>query len=203
MNMPNLKQLVARKRAAVMVIDVQNDFCSSEFLAYQAMLPRLQRFLAEARHAGMRLVFTQAVHSDKTDSPVWLSRYRIRPHRQATCRIGTPGVDFHPMVQPRPEDVVVQKHRYNAFLGTDLELILRAQGIDSLLFTGIATNVCVENAAREAFQRDFWTIMVGDCMAAHSEEAHKAALTNAERGFGLVATSDQVIQIWQSLSAAA
>lgn len=203
MYLPTLEEIVRTKRTAVMIIDVQNDFCSPEFPAYQAMLPKLQRFVAEARRNSVPLVFTQAVHSEKTDSPVWFSRYRTRPHRQQVCRLGTPGADFHPMVQPAPEDVVVQKHRYNAFIGTDLELILRAQGIEALLFTGIATNVCVENAAREAFQRDFWTIMVDDCMAAHSEEAHQMTLTNTERGFGIVTTSDQVIQIWQSLPAAA
>jgi len=200
MGRPKLEELVDPKRAAVMVIDVQNDFCSAEFPAYQAMLPKLERFVAEARRAGVRLVYTRAVHSDKTDSAVWVSRYSTRPHRQNTCRIGTPGVEIHASIRPRAEDVVVDKHRYNAFLGTDLELILRAQKIDSLLFTGIATNVCVENAAREAFQRDFWTVMVSDCMAAHSEAAHNAALTNAERGFGPVVTSEQVAKAWQSLT---
>lgn len=200
MSTPDLEQLFDPKRAAVVVIDVQNDFCSPEFPAYRAMLPKLERLIAEARRARVRLVYTQAVHSDKTDSAVWVSRYRTRPHRSATCRVGTPGAEIYPSVAPRPEDVVVPKHRYNAFIATDLELILRAQHIESLIFTGIATNVCVENTAREAFQRDFWTTLVSDCMAAHSEEAHKATLSNAERGFGRVVTSEQVAKVWQGLT---
>ncbi|MCC6890923.1 MAG: cysteine hydrolase [Hyphomicrobiales bacterium] len=203
MILPSFEELMTTTRTALVVIDVQNDFCSPEFPAHKQILSPLQKLISEARRAGVPLVYTQAVHNDKTDSAVWKSRYRLRPHRNQTCRIGTPGVDFHPTVRPAPEDIIVQKHRYSAFIGTDLELILRAQRIETLLFTGIATNVCVEAAARDAFQRDFWTIMVSDCMAAHSEEAHKAALTNCERGFGIVVTSDQIEKVWRGLAEAA
>jgi isochorismate hydrolase len=98
----------------------------------------------------------------------------------------------YPEIAPEPGDAVVTKHRYNAFLRTNLELILRSKGIESIVFTGIATNVCVSTTAREAFCRDYWTTLVSDCMIAHSEAAHLQALEDARSGFGRVVTSEEV-----------
>jgi ureidoacrylate peracid hydrolase len=194
--MPTLEQLIDPKRAALVIIDVQNDFCHSNYPSYLEMLATLQHLVATARAAGVRLVYTRHVNSDKTDSAVWLSRHGKRPHQKGICRAGSTGIEVHASVAPRPEDTVIDKYRYNAFLGTPLEVALRAQGIDALLFTGIATNCCVENSAREAFQRDFWTVMVADCMVAHSDEAHRAALSNCERGFGIVARAEDITAAW-------
>lgn len=193
MVLPPLESVLNPATTAVMVIDVQNDFCDPvEFPAAGPMVGRLRRLLGNMRDAGFPVVYTRVSHNEHTDSPVWRSRYAIRPHRASTCREGTPGAEIHPDVAPDPRDVVVTKQRYNAFLRTNLELILRAKGIESLVFTGIATNVCVSTTAREAFCRDFWTTMVSDCMVAHSEAAHLQALDDARRGFGRVVTSDKL-----------
>lgn len=200
--LPPLPEVLDPKSTAVMVIDVQNDFCdANEFPAAMRMLPSLQGFVEEMRGLGYAVVYTKVEHNENTDSPVWRSRYAIRPHRALTCRQGTPGADIRPEVAPQPGDIVVVKQRYNAFYNTNLELILRARGIDSLVYTGIATNVCVEATAREGFCRDFWTTLVSDCMAAHSEAAHLQALEDASRGFGRVVTMDEVLGAARRLAA--
>lgn len=194
-----LAPLVDPLHTAVVVIDVQNDFTDPvEFPAAVPMLPRLHRFLAEARRAGVRLVFTQVVHDETTDSEVWLSRFATRPHRRNICQVGSPGADFHPDFLPQKGDLVIVKNRFSAFIGTALELQLRALNIRTIVLTGIATNVCVESTARDAFQHDFYVVTLDDCTATNSEMLQKATLENLRRNFGLVASSDEVIQAWQA-----
>ncbi|MBI2756765.1 MAG: cysteine hydrolase [Chloroflexi bacterium] len=187
------------RNTAVVVVDVQNDFCDpTEYPAAASMLPRLQRFVQETRDAGVRLVFTRAVHSDATDSPVWCSRFDARPHRASICRVGSHGADFHPDFRPEAGDMAIVKHRYSAFIGTPLELMLRAQGVQSLVFTGIATNVCVESTARDAFQRDFHVVLVRDCTATTSDDLQQAAEKNIASIFGMVCAADELVEVWSA-----
>jgi ureidoacrylate peracid hydrolase len=106
-------------------------------------------------------------------------------------------------VSPQPDDRVVQKHRYNAFHGTDLDMILRAKGITHLIFTGVATNVCVETTARDAVVRDYEIILVNDCLAGSSVEEHQASLRTLSRFFNAtVVDSDHAIAALRSAPAA-
>lgn len=187
---------------ALVVVDVQNDFCDPvDYPTAAGMLPRLRALIAQARDAGVRVVFTRAVHSEATDSAVWRTRFDFRPHRHDTCRAGSPGADFHRDVQPTEADMVITKHRYSAFIGTPLELQLHALGIQTLVFTGIATNVCVESTARDAFQRDFHVVLVRDCTATSSAQLQEAAEENVRRHFGVVCTADEMAAAWAASSA--
>jgi nicotinamidase-related amidase len=195
----SLRERLDPTHTALVIVDVQNDFCDpAEFPAAASMLPRLRAFVRQARGAGVRLVFTRAVHSETTDSPVWVSRFDDRPHLLNTCRAGTAGADFHQDVLPQEGDLVIEKHRYSAFIGTSLELRLRAMGVRTLVFTGIATNVCVESTARDAFQRDFHVVLANDCTAASSPALQEASEENVRRYFGLVCHSEEIGQVWRS-----
>jgi len=94
-------------------------------------------------------------------------------------------------------DVVVTKHRFNAFHNTDLDTILRANGIRSLVFSGCVSNVCVESTARDAFMRDYYVIVTSDGTAAYTAESHNATLSNIDKYFGEVSTIADVCAIWQ------
>ena len=87
------------------------------------------------------------------------------------CRPGTWGAEFC-KVAPQPGEIVVTKHRYDAFYGTDLEVILRTNKVQNLLFTGVATNVCVESTLRSAYMRDFPSVIVADCCAGLTAAMH-------------------------------
>jgi ureidoacrylate peracid hydrolase len=89
----------------------------------------------------------------------------------------------------------VTKHRYSAFVGTDLNLILRSKGIETLLFTGTVTNVCVETTARDGFNLDYNVILVEDCCGAYFPEEHVSTLTNISKYFGIVADSKTIMEI--------
>ena len=104
--------------------------------------------------------------------------------------------DFY-QVRPEPADVIVTKHRYGAFESTDLELILRSRRIRTVIMTGVATNVCVETTARQAFLKDFYVVFTSDGTATYSQREHDTTLWNIDSFFGQVATADEIVACWQ------
>jgi ureidoacrylate peracid hydrolase len=195
----------AADRAAVVVIDAQNDFCHPDgLLARQGRdveriepaLRSLEVFLGSAREAGVPVVFVQNIHDPGSDSAAWLSRH-VDVGRAQSCQSGTWGAEFC-RVAPEPQDHVVTKHRYSAFIGTELLPLLHRLGRPSLLFTGFTTSVCVESSLRDAVCHDFLATLVEDCCGAYSERPHRRAIESVQLGFGVVATSDRVVSAWRS-----
>jgi ureidoacrylate peracid hydrolase len=193
--------------AALLVVDVQNDFASPKGSAAQrgddvsasvAMVPRLTRLIDEARRVGLTVVYVKTTHSEWTDTPSWLYR-KSQQKELNTCREGTWGAEFYDGIAPRSDERIVIKHRYSAFINTDLNTVLKAKGIESVLTTGVATNVCVETTTRDAYMYDYYVTMVSDCSAAYDPKLHESTLENMRRHFGLVATSDEIIQSWQGM----
>ena len=95
---------------------------------------------------------------------------------------------------------MVIKHRYSAFVNTDLDLILKAQQIKTLLITGTATNVCVESTARHAHMLDYHVVFLCDLTAASDPGLHEATLQNIQKYFGYVTASDDIQALWMSNS---
>lgn len=199
---PGLCELVAPPRTALLVIDVQAHFDEPGSTPFAVGVPlvveRLARTVAAARAAGAICIFVRAVESERTNTPVWVSRHATKPERVGKYLDGTPGAEFHPRLRPTSGDVTIVKHRYSSFLGTDLDRILRERRIRTLVIGGIATNVCVEMTAAEAFQREYWTIVLSDGTTTTSAEEQHAALRDVQRNWGLVATSDDVITCWSA-----
>ncbi len=95
--------------------------------------------------------------------------------------------------------MVVTKHRYSAFWGTDIDLVLRSNGIKSLVLAGVVTEGCVESTARDGFFRDYYVVVLSDASAGTSKARHDAALTHLGRGFGLVMDTEAVLGAWRPL----
>jgi ureidoacrylate peracid hydrolase len=206
-----LDELVDPRHAALIVVDMQNDFCDangalarsgSDPSLIQAMAPRLVSLLAAARRAGLKIVHVRTEHSPWTDSASWVGRHHGKS--RTVCFPGSWGAEYYPGFEPeeaqdrRPgsHEFVVTKHRYSGFVGTDLDLVLRSQGIRSVIMTGEATNVCVESTARDAFMRDYWVVFVSDCTASTFKEAHDATLVTMGRHFATMATGDEIMATW-------
>jgi ureidoacrylate peracid hydrolase len=200
----------APHRSALIVVDVQNDFChlngaqartGADMSAITAMVPRLQGFIDEARRAGVRIVFVQTTHDEMTDSPVWLARTQTDVSQsqasRSMCRSGTWGADFY-LVSPERGEPVIVKHRYSAFAGTSLDVVLHAAAADSLLFTGVSTEVCVESSLRDGLFLDYHVALVEDCCASCWPESHSATVDVVGRAFGLVTTRDRVTKRWSA-----
>jgi ureidoacrylate peracid hydrolase len=195
-------------RAAVVVIDAQNDFCHPDGLQakqghnvgrLREPLARVASFLPVARRVGVPVIFVRNLHGTDTDTPAWLARHPD-PDRQQSCQDGTWGAEFC-VVHPEPHDVVIDKHRYSAFAETALLDHLGELGRDSLLFTGFTTNVCVESSLREAVCRDLFVTLVADCCGAYTDAAHQRTVDAVAAGFGVVTSSDRIQAAWHGAAA--
>ena len=188
-----LKERCDPKHAALVVVDVQNDFVSPQGSAAKrgedvdaalAMMPNLTRLIDEARKVGLTVVYIRTTHSEWTDTPSWIYRSSQQSGLN-TCREGTWGAEFYQGIAPLPSERVVIKHRYSAFINTDLNTVLKARQIQSVLVCGVATNVCVETTARDAFMYDYYVTVIEDCSAAYQAKLHLGTLENIRRHFGL------------------
>ena len=92
-------------------------------------------------------------------------------------QLGSWGTEFHPQALPAAGELVLVKHRVSAFYATSLELCLRTAGVDELIIAGVATDLAVDAAVRDAHDRDFAVILPGDCCAAASSADHQRSLT--------------------------
>ena len=190
----------------IVVVDVQNDFLADggwfanhgeDLGPMRAAVANIQEFLPIARRAGVQPIFVRAIYDR-----IWLSEPMLARHKRTGldvthCEEGTWGAEFYE-VRPEPDDFVVTKHRYSAFIETPLNTYLRAQNVKNLIFTGVTSNVCVESTARDAYMLDYHVVVVSDASASYNEEVHEATLTNIRRAFGTVATRDEVVDVWRS-----
>lgn len=209
-----LANKVAPGHTALIVIDVQNDFCAPGGMMdqegfdlgdAQAMADRLPPLISAARAAGVLVVFVRNVYSSEHNfylSDTWLeqaSRARAGSYTtRSVCMADSWEGDFYGAVRPEPRDPIVSKHRFNAFRNTDLDTILRANGIRTTVFTGVATNVCVETSARDAFMHDYYVVFTTDGTATYAREDHEATLRNIERYFGELANVAELEAVWMA-----
>lgn len=199
-----LEEKVSKENAALIVIDVQNDFChpkgsgalnGGDVSPCVEMVPRLVKLIDAARTADVPVIFVRAIHNDWTTSAARKAQRSTNGQKILTCWEGTWGAEFY-MVEPLPGDCIVTKHRFSAFINTDLDLILRSQGIKTIIMTGVATSGCVESTARDGFMLDYFMVFVGDCAAQSvSPGRHEMTLKNMVH-FGDVCTAADVEQIW-------
>jgi len=212
-----LAEKVRPERAALIVIDVQNDFCAdggmmdhegADLSLVKAMAGRLPPLLEAARAAGVFVVFIRNVYSTRDNwylSEVWLEQAARRRGesytRRPVCEAGEWNGDFYGDVRPLPGEPIVTKHRFDAFLNTDLETILRAHRIETLVLTGVATNVCVETTARAGFVRDYYIVLAADGTGTYSDEEQEAALKTIDKYFGEVVGVDDLVALWSGSTA--
>jgi ureidoacrylate peracid hydrolase len=208
-----LREKTRPDHTALLVIDMQNDFLAVDGLMAregwdmseaQRMATRLPVLIAAARGAGVFVVFVRNVYSSERNfylSDVWLEQAaRRRPGgytRFPVCAEGSWGGDFYNEIRPQLGDPIVTKHRYNGFHNTDLDTLLRARGIRTIVFAGVSTHCCVESTARDAFMRDYYVVVVDDATATYSKEAHETALKNIDSLFGEVTTIAALREMWK------
>jgi len=191
-----LASIIDPKQTALLVVDVQNLFVGFPLHPpVEEVLPRLHRFIHAARAAGAMIVRIENVIPDEMYSEVWQ-----RQHGRSTSFLvpGSEAAAFAPGFEPEPGDVVITKPRYSAFIGTPLETVLRSQGIRTVIVAGLTTDVCVSSTARDAFQRDFYTITLSDCAAEQTLARHESGLATLASVFGVVCDSSDVLGAWNA-----
>ena len=202
-------------RTALLVIDMQRDFLLPEGYAAQAGLDiaplvatirPIGKLLSVGRKAGLLIVHTREGHlPDLSDCPP----YKLERSRRAGAEIGSKGPlgrllvrgevghDFVEAVRPLEQEIVIDKSGYSAFAHTGLQQVLTKRGIETLLMTGVTTEVCVSSTLRAAIDLGYRCITVADACASGNLDLHKAALAMiaVEGGiFGEIATTAEVVE---------
>lgn len=199
----NVAALLVPARSALLVIDVQNDYChpkgalgrhGADLGSVEPALANIRRLIEAARAAGAIVIFIRNWHQAWTNSPGWRARV---PRQSEAAQAGSWGAEFYG-VAPTSGEPVIDKQRYDAFIGTPLDSALRALGRATLVMTGFGTNVCVESTARHAVFLDYHIVFTSDATGtADGQPAHEATLATIARHFGPVAVTAQIVAAWR------
>ena len=189
-------------KTALIVVDMQNGFVDDD--SFLAKMGLDNTYLKPTLGPVCKLV--QACHEERV--PVIFTRYILRPdytdaglmaEHQNTARgaralvAGSRDVELIDALGARPDDFVVDKTRYSAFYNTNMEVILRGLGVNTVIVCGVTTEICVESTIRDAFFRDYRIIVPHDAVAAIDPLRHEGTLRTIKYGFGTVTTAEQVI----------
>jgi nicotinamidase-related amidase len=208
-----LHELADPRHAALLLVDMQRDFVAADGLfaslgislsMYAEVRSRLAGLLAAARQHGVLVVHVQntALPDRMSDSPAQI-RFNLRMHEAARAGgpplrytvPGTPGYEFVEDLKPLPNELVVAKYRSSAFWGTNLELLLRSNGIETVIVGGCTTEGCVESTARDAMFCDHYAVIAEDCVGSDDKEQHDASMLLMRHRFDM-ATAAAIQAVW-------
>ncbi|MBM2832546.1 MAG: cysteine hydrolase [Dehalococcoidia bacterium] len=181
-----------------------------------SIIPQLRQFVERVRKTKVRLVFIQLVYDEKRFSGPELAvrerRFRRLSERLPEgeraaffrktegafpCKVGTWGADFVDSVRPTANDFVVVKTQYSAFMGTELDHLLKAQGIRTTVLCGGASNMCLGTTAYDGFMLGYYVVLMRDLSTGWSI-FHDSILANIDHNFGEVASSGDLLEIWKA-----
>jgi nicotinamidase-related amidase len=182
-------------RHAILVIDMLNDFVGEKAPLRcpggETIIPDLQKVFKWVRgreNDDIHLIHIQEAHR-KNDAD-----FRVRPVHAVD---GTWGSDFIPELYPEGDEYIVKKRRHSGFAHTDLDLYLREENIDTVVVTGVWTNVCVRSTATDALAKAYKVITLSDGCASKTEEMHEYGLNDLSI-FTKVMTIDEYITAWDN-----
>lgn len=189
---------------AVMVIDMQNDFCAEQgyvervvgkdVSACRAVVPAIMDLVTAARERRIPVLWIKANYDPDRLPEGMLTKQREKS-AEICCGTGSWGHDFYGVAAADGE-AVIEKSCYSAFIGTDVEKQLRQRGIRTLVFAGVQTNVCVDSSLRDAVCRGFYAVLASDCVASHTPPLHEATLNNVRFLFGDVIDRAAIKGAW-------
>jgi len=187
----------------LLIIDTQNDFVSPkgafaqmgfEVRNLQKVIPAIRRFKESLKKFGIPTIYVVSHYDDIYLTNSIKERYKRNGYSIPFCISGSWGAQIVDELKPEKGDMVVTKHRYNGFLGTNLEPILKGINIDTLIFTGVETHVCVQQTAIYGYMSGYNVILVEDCTASINEGDKKYALEYCGRYYGLIKSSNEILE---------
>jgi ureidoacrylate peracid hydrolase len=193
---------------ALLVIDMQNGFVSKggsydlmglNVSKYNDVVPSLKRLIAFCRKVKMPIFYSQAVR-EESGIDLLTRSHRILPKsreerikRRPICIRGSWDAEIVQELKPNLDDHVVIKRRDSVFQDTEVEVWLRSLGIDSIIFAGIDTSICVESSLRDAFNHGYDVVLISDATASNNLNHYNSTLDNIRNYYGLVMNLDEFI----------
>ena len=206
--MPYRVEQLEPSRTALIVVDMENDFVAPgapmETPAGRDMLPQLRQAIDFCRETGIRVIYTTHAHRvDGCDMGMYDDLWPPIASRAGLVD-DTPGIEIYPEIAPAPGEIVIKKHRYSGFFGTDLDIILRGSGVDTVVITGVTTENCCHATARDALFRDYRVVFLSDATATFdypdvgqggmsADEVHHATLVIMSVSTADVMTTEEFI----------
>lgn len=179
------------KRAAVVVVDMINDFCkpggAMVLPGYETLVGPQLAVIEAARASGVPVIWVHDVHRKNVrQDREWLKR---TPH----CVEGTWGVEIIDDLGARADEIHVIKRRYSSFFQTDLDVTLKDLRVDQLIVFGVVTNICVRSTVHDAFFNGYEVVVPSDCCAATGPREQESSLYDIATHFGVVSNSASVV----------
>ena len=186
---------------ALVVIDVQNGFVSKggsydllgmDTINYRQLIPRIKELIDLCRENSIPVFYTQAVR-ESSGIDLLTRTHKILPKsreerimKKPICVRGTWDADIVAEIAPRPGDHVVIKRRDSAFHDTEIKVWLSSLGIDTLIFSGIDTSICVETSLRDAFNLGYDVVLIADATISSNKKHYESTIDNIKDYYGLV-----------------
>lgn len=182
-------------QSALIVVDMVFDFTDENGLVYypqnKQILPNIKKVIESCRENGALIIFMQ--HRYRKDKPD-KNLVNMRPN----CIEGTGGEDIDKSLDVRNEDYVIQKRRYSAFIGTDLDLVLREHDIKNVIVVGTKTNCCIRATVSDAYHLDYNVYVVRECVATNDETVNNVHLTDIDKYFGSVVDMEELMRLYET-----
>lgn len=204
-----LETFVDPTTCALLVVDVQNDFChpdghidgyKKDLSQIQAMLPTLVSFVSAAQDMGVRTVFVRqpTLPDGKSDSPAW-PRFKCRDRKSPDTTLkGSWGAELAGGLATGPNGIEVEKYHPDAFVSSNLDQMLRANGIGTVLVFGTTTERCVESMVRGASFHDYYIVVVKDLIGSPNPVRHEGSMRLFAARYPMAA-SDEILAAWKEM----
>lgn len=212
-NPRTLAEKVDPRNTALVVIDMQNDFChpdgyfgkrGADLSAVGPTAARIKSLVAEARRLDVLILWVRA-HYDDVNTGAAMADFmigRFGVGGEGRCLAGSWGADWLDGLRPNeaPNEAIVSKHRYSAFHDSPIDLLLRSNAIENVVMTGTSTDVCVESTVRDAYFHDYFVVVPADASCSRPD-AHEASIDVMDRIFATTPSTDEVLALWKSADA--
>jgi ureidoacrylate peracid hydrolase len=207
--------MVYKITPALMIIDMQNGFVSQggsfdklgyDISNYQRMVPAIQKLYQKAKSLNIPVFFSQALREQsgidmlERQHQILPNKRRERIEKLPLCVRGTWDSEIIDILKPGGSDLIVHKRRDSVFQDTEFALWLRSMRIDTIIFSGVDTSICVESSLRDAFNRGWDVILISDASASLSGSFYETTIAEVSENFGLVMKSDEFFRNLKPLS---
>lgn len=205
-------EILKPEHTALLVIDMQNDFLDPigkfahwkrDIYPMQAAVPHVNKLVEVAHKAGVPVIYTLGYEDlEFRDGPGQWRYVRFESDDEVNSKKGTWGAEFYKDIHPQPGDIILEKHNWSAFDGKDpktgmrLDEVLRDLDIQTIVVTGVKTEVCVDDTVIEGKSRGFFIVIPKEAVATDRIEMQQPHLDKWNFKSGKVMSEDEVIQNW-------